>query len=308
MLEVLSVAEAKALDILNLIFEIQVRQKAGVETLLVIDDIADSFDYRNKYAIIEYLKEISENSTFKQILLTHNFDFFRTAAMRGVVRRKNCLMALKNAHGLTLEPAIGIRNIFLNNWKAAFYTDAKKRIASIVFVRKMLEYTKGSTDPDYMTLTSLLHLKADSMNLTQKDLDAVYQRMFGGSESFPKPDELVIPWSHEEAKKCLAASDGSNLENKVVLSIAIRLAAEDYMIRKINDASFLATITAFQTTALLKKFVEQFPTDTATKKAIDRVILMTPENIHLNSFMYELILDMSDEHLRKLYTVICALA
>jgi hypothetical protein len=29
---------------------------------------------------------------------------------------------------------------------------------------------------------------------------------------------------------------------------------------------------------------------------------MTPENIHLNSFMYEPILDMSDQHLRKLYT------
>ena len=29
---------------------------------------------------------------------------------------------------------------------------------------------------------------------------------------------------------------------------------------------------------------------------------MTPENIHLNSFMYEPILDMSDSHLRKLYS------
>ena len=28
---------------------------------------------------------------------------------------------------------------------------------------------------------------------------------------------------------------------------------------------------------------------------------MTPENIHLNSFMYEPILDMSDQHLRDLY-------
>ncbi len=28
---------------------------------------------------------------------------------------------------------------------------------------------------------------------------------------------------------------------------------------------------------------------------------MTPENIHLNSFMYEPIIDMSDAHLRKLY-------
>jgi hypothetical protein len=40
---------------------------------------------------------------------------------------------------------------------------------------------------------------------------------------------------------------------------------------------------------------------------IQRVMLMTPENIHLNSFMYEPILDMSDEHLRKLYMDVAAL-
>jgi hypothetical protein len=34
---------------------------------------------------------------------------------------------------------------------------------------------------------------------------------------------------------------------------------------------------------------------------------MTPENIHLNTFMYEPILDMSDEHLRKLYKSVVAL-
>jgi hypothetical protein len=28
---------------------------------------------------------------------------------------------------------------------------------------------------------------------------------------------------------------------------------------------------------------------------------MTPENIHVNSFMYEPIIDMADDHLRDLY-------
>lgn len=36
-------------------------------------------------------------------------------------------------------------------------------------------------------------------------------------------------------------------------------------------------------------------------KILSDVILMTPENIHLNSFMYEPILDMSDWHLIELY-------
>lgn len=34
---------------------------------------------------------------------------------------------------------------------------------------------------------------------------------------------------------------------------------------------------------------------------------MTPENIHLNSFMYEPILDMSKDHLEKLYKEITLL-
>ena len=40
---------------------------------------------------------------------------------------------------------------------------------------------------------------------------------------------------------------------------------------------------------------------------MDKVVLMTPENIHINSFMYEPILDMSDEHLRKVYEEVGAL-
>jgi hypothetical protein len=40
---------------------------------------------------------------------------------------------------------------------------------------------------------------------------------------------------------------------------------------------------------------------------LDRVALMTPENIHLNSFMYEPIIDMGEGPLRTLYKDIKAL-
>jgi hypothetical protein len=79
------------------------------------------------------------------------------------------------------------------------------------------------------------------------------------------------------------------------------------MAEKLNDPAFLASITANQTRALIKKYAAQFPNDTAAIQTMQRVALMTPENIHLNSFMYEPILDMSDEHLRKLYRDVTAL-
>ena len=42
--------------------------------------------------------------------------------------------------------------------------------------------------------------------------------------------------------------------------------------------------------------------DEKTVRTLDEVALITPENIHLNSFMYEPIIDMSDKHLRRLYS------
>lgn len=76
------------------------------------------------------------------------------------------------------------------------------------------------------------------------------------------------------------------------------------MVTKINDPAFVAAITSNQTAALLRKFQEQFPTERDVLSTLQSVALMTPENIHLNSFMYEPILDMSDVHLRKLYCAV----
>jgi len=111
----------------------------------------------------------------------------------------------------------------------------------------------------------------------------------------------------QQGNVCLTAGEGTNFENKIVLSIAIRIASEQFMVNKINDASFVDGIKAKQTSSLFKKFEELFSNETDQIETIERVLLMTPENIHLNSFMYEPILDMSDEHLRMLYQDVLAL-
>jgi hypothetical protein len=60
-----------------------------------------------------------------------------------------------------------------------------------------------------------------------------------------------------------------------------------------------AGIASSQTSELFHKFKQKFEED-GPSKTLSRVLLMTPESIHLNSFMYEPILDMSDGHLRAL--------
>jgi len=306
LMEALSTGEKKALYVLNIIFEVEARKKAKAETVFIVDDIADSFDYRNKYAIIQYLQDIAEEPYFKQIMLTHNFDFFRTVNSR-FVNYSSCLMAFKSSTGLTLSQAAGIKNVFVNDWKPSFFTDPKKRIASIPFIRNIIEYTKGENDPAFIRLTSLLHWKSDSTGITQGELDSIYNSVFGASGVSANSTDRVIDVIKHEAGECINAVDGINFENKIVLAIATRIAAEQFMVGKINDTAFVSAIASNQTQRLMTKFKQVFVDATDAIQTLQRVVLMTPENIHLNSFMYEPILDMSDEHLRKLYQDVCAL-
>lgn len=307
LMKVLSMGERKALYILNVIFEIETRKKESQETLMVIDDIADSFDYQNKYAIIQYLREISQDPLFKQIIMTHNFDFFRTLESR-FVNYNHCLLASKRDDGIAIEKATGIRNIFVNDLKTKFFTQPKKKIASIPFLRNLVEYTRGENDPNFLKLTSLLHWKADSAAITVGELNKIYKDVCnsngGGKANGDKP---VIEIIHAEAQSCLNAAAAANFENKVVLAIAIRIDAEQFMVNKINDAAFVGAITSHQTQRLFAQFKDKFPGETEALKILERVMLMTPENIHLNSFMYEPIIDMSDDYLKKLYRDVLAL-
>jgi hypothetical protein len=306
LMKVLSQGEKKALYVLNILFEIEVRKKAKLETLLIVDDIADSFDYKNKYAIIQYLKDIADDPHFNVMILTHNFDFYRTVQSR-FVSYSNCLMASKSSAGITLNQAAGIQNVFVNDWKLHFFDTPMKRIASIPFLRNLIEFTRGPLDTNFIKLTSLLHWKADSAQITQSEFDAIYNDLFATTGASPDGTSAVITQIRKEASDCLTAPDGINFENKIVLAVAIRLVAEEFMVKKINDPSYIAELDSNQTPRLLTKFKEKFPAELSAIGTIQRVILMTPENIHLNSFMYEPILDMSDEHLRKLYREVLAL-
>lgn len=302
LLEVLSNGEKKALYILNVLFEVETRKSSGRSTLFVIDDIADSFDYKNKYAIIQYLKEMSEQPNFRLILLTHNFDFFRTLESRAVVGYDRCFMAQKGESKVVLSKAVGVRNPFIKDFKLKFHEDGMKRVACIPFIRNILEYAKGEDDPDYVKLTSLLHWKSDTASITQQDLDLIFRGAFGSEDAWPSPSSSVAELVISQANVALEADEGVNFENKIVMSIAIRLLSESHMVAELADPDFTDNIQANQTQALFKAYKNRGLGTPESREVLDAVVLMTPENIHVNSFMYEPIIDMSDAHLRKLYT------
>lgn len=305
LLQSLSTGERKAFYILNVIFEIESRIKNKTETLIVVDDIADSFDYQNKYAIIEYLRDISEDGLFKLIIMTHNFDFFRTVESR-FVNYKACLTALRSDTGITLTQALGIRNVFTRDWKLAFFSDDKKKVACIPFLRNLVEMTVGVTSNIYLELTSMLHWRHETVTITVAKLDNIYNGICQTTDTSNNPDDLIFNLIVAQAD-IISITPGGGLENKVVLAIAIRLLCERFMVDKIADPAALEEINENQTSKLIKLFKLKFPGEADNIAIMNKVALMTPENIHLNSFMYEPIIDMGEGQLLKLYANVKAL-
>jgi len=302
LLEVLSQGEKRALYILNILFEINARQKQGQETLVIADDIADSFDYKNKYAIVEYLKEVSELDKFCCIFLTHNFDFYRTISGRLGIKRQNRLFAAKNGRNLSLKEEKYQNNPF-EFWKTNL-EDKRYTISSIPFVRNLAEYC--DRDMEFNRLTSLLHMKVDTAAITVQDLENIYKSIINKPNlTLPNSHKPVIDVIHELADEIAQENDEqAELESKIILSIAIRLKAETFMIGKINNQPFVDEINKNQTMELLKRYKDDFPLERDSIALMEQVNLMTPENIHLNSFMYEPILDMSPKHLKQLYAAV----
>lgn len=319
MLNCLSTGERKAYYILNLLYELEKAKRANKEIFVVIDDLADSFDYRNKYAIVEYLYDFQKNPKFKIVILTHNFDFYRTVSNRLNLKGKQAFFAEKNEDEICIENGKYFENIFFK-WKNQVYSDKKIFIASIPFIRNISEYIKGrNKNYIYSQLTNILHIKQidTDMNIENNiykikstndiwvdDIKKIYKSVWKIDDTKIKYQNLKIKDLIFQVADEIERSINDNnifLENKIVLSIAIRLKAEMYMIKRINDDKKVNLIDKNQTRKLFDLIDWNHKEDINIKKTLTEVLLMTSENIHLNSFMYEPIIDMSIENLKYLY-------
>ena len=322
-LDTLSQGEKRALYLLNIIFDIEQIKNTGEETLLVIDDIADSFDYKNKYAIIEYLYELAQVSNIYMLILTHNFDFYRTVASRLSVNRSNRLIADYSNDVLKLEVEYYQDKPF-KNWKNN--PKEKDIFALLPFVRNLIEYgvdqNISHTGEDFLFLTSLLHEKQDSRRITFGDIEPLYKHYAGVTQFDASVGTDVVVLSKLYSVCDDITTSDTKLENKIVLSIGIRHKAEEYIIQQIhnytgqlswrkNKQNYRGTNVEFmnfvqnnrnQTRELFNGY-KQFG-DADKIKILNEVNIMTPEHIHVNSFMYEPILDMDIVELHRLYHTI----
>lgn len=305
LLSILSKGEQRAFYILQLLFDIESRKQLNQKTLLILDDIADSFDYKNKYAIIEYIKELHNTPIFKLIILTHNFDFYRTVASRLSLNWKAAFMVIRNDRREIILSEGRYRKDVFSSFKEHI-SNPKIFISIIPFLRNIIEYTEDSSSANFGLLTSCLHLKNDTNSIKCSDILNLVRI------AFPSTQNQNVTFGSKPIKDLIYETAGlieqENpineilLENKITLSIAIRLKAEEYMFSKIPNSGALV-ISSHQTSELLKHF-KAINTDKPTIAILEKVNLMTPENIHINAFMYEPLIDISVIHLLDLYNKI----
>lgn len=300
LLNILSKGEQRAYFILQFLFEIESRKQSEEITLLIFDDIADSFDYKNKYAIIEYIRDLHLSTLFKLLILTHNFDFYRTLSSR-LDLTKQCFMTTKDQdRKIDFIPGLYTGTIFKDYLKRP--SEPKVFISLIAFVRNLIEYSDSAKTEECKTLTKCLHHSENAQNIKVGDVKTIFRNKITKlrDAKFNFEDDISIQDFIFSVTDSIIQEDSINeilLENKIILAMACRLRMEKYLAFKLPD--FKLDVYN-QTRALSNEYKSKFH-DSKNLILIDKVNLMTPENIHLNAFMYEPLIDMSVFHLIDLY-------
>lgn len=314
----LSMGERRALYLLYILFDLErIRKQAsegGGQYLIIADDISDSFDYKNKYAIIEYLSDLAGTQGIDLLILTHNFDFYRTVMFRCNVRRQNCYIAQINTESIVSITEFRYQRDFFKNVILASIQDGninneeKKKclIASIPFYRNLTEYSGSSND--FLKLTCCLHYKTTPFNTAQLMVSDIWGvvRQFIDNTALISADEPYIRLLQSLATSILQDNDEVSLENKLVLSIAARIEIERFMKSKIIEHEGTCSDATDNQTRDWFNRAKQYLT-IQEKEVIEEINLVTPESIHLNAFMYEPLIDVSSWNLKELYRMAIAL-
>ena len=307
----LSRGEKHALYLLHTIFDIECIKNrvrvSGEHVLIVADDVADSFDYKNKYAIVEYLSDLSKEDNIDLLILTHNYDFFRTVRHTLGVYRHACYLSCKDEEGnISISEMTYQKDYFKNRILQCINnlsTDDNKKffIASIPFFRNLFEYTDSETvissvSDGYNKLTCCMHLKSEPFDTRSIMLSNIHNVIGFKSCVSANEEYLECLFRISDAISAKANQD-LPLEDKIILSIGCRLKAELYMFNKFP--SDCVKVQGNQTRVWFNNVKNKL--DDVACDVIERILMISPESIHLNSFMYEPLIDVSGWELVEMY-------
>lgn len=131
-------------------------------------------------------------------------------------------------------------------------------------------------------------MKKDTKDIQIQDISKIFDSVFGAERKKKKIEEynskLYFETIYNIAEKIYNDKDRNRIElqNKIIFSIVIRLKSEEWMLNKLNQ-EFRSTNN--QTRELYDATKKELSDD--EKRIIQKVLMITPENIHINSFMFQ---------------------
>ena len=285
--QILSSGEKTTLNILKFIVEYENCKK--YHPFIILDDIVETFDYSNRYAFMEYINDLV-NLDVPTIVMTHNFEFYRTVSKRIPKLRKS--VASANSNGVVdIQTNNRINKNMENVLKCSNIYDF---FCAIPYLREI----KTILLEDTKTLDSCLHYKENTSKLQIKDI--LLQFPSNAIKSLKIDENDIYMEKLFEIADNLSGFDDFDIVKKTILSLSCRLLIERKIIA--NNFNLLTNINTNQPAQLLDLYGEKlFPN---VKKYLEAVQLSTPEFIHANAFMYEPLIDINGKYLFELYNQI----
>ena len=310
--ECLSNGERNALFLLHVIFEIErIGWSDGRVHYLFFDDPVDSFDYKNKYGFVEYLRDFAEREAARVVVLTHNYDFLRAISSRlssSFMRSDVYLCEDMGNHCLSLRQAHYLNANVLTQWKRKVSEGNRvATVAAIPFVRELCEIKMGRGD-DYRMISDALHGRTGGELLRLSSLNDLFNDYLGVVPVIG--DAPVQELCLEVCREIVRGGhleDGALLEGKIVLSMGIRILAERKLVSLWNAVGMDGEAPKKYGSLWMRikgvghQHLDSLGVDAERYALFERIALVTPANIHVNSFMYEPLIDTSEWQLVELF-------
>lgn len=301
----LSTSEQRSIYIFDLMYEINSIENPS-KSVLVFDDIVDTFDEINQSSISYYIN-LLEKTGFKIIVLTHNFVFFKSLKLK-MHKHKDLF--------------------FYNDSGTCFFKDFKENTDYIFkpwFTKESIEFNEdylialscvirelSNIDDKYKnkTLHDYIHFKENTPSLSFIDYFNTIESHLKYTNreyidlNYSKPYLDILFETCDDI--CIRKKNQDNLSDSIVaklcLSVGIRIYLEKIMVDYL-DKSCLLKIKSNQTKELIHLIrndviFKQKPYITSKLTKYD---IASSNIIHLNSFNYEVLFYYNLNYLMLLY-------
>lgn len=303
--------EIRLFNFINFIIEVESKIANRENFTIMLDDPVESFDYKNKYGIIEYIIEISKCPRAQIVILTHNFDFYRSicTALSWDNYNLNKYFGYRYDNKDVIFYLVNNKRYYFtvvdfNRWKSN--VNSVTFFALVPFMRNIIQLSKNRKA--VKKLDEYFHYK-DSMesidnsfvfDKLEKKLNCNIQ---SGNLIFSRTDSYLSSLSNVVHSICLTGNiDETALEYKIVNGLFLRIFLERYLWKKYyikvrRKPRVSKEDINRRTRTLIDKCIKVNAIQDNELYKVEEINVICPAYIHVNSFMYEPLIDVGAEAL-----------